>query len=233
MRWWVGLGVAAVMALALVWSAMRARTWQAFGEIVARVETKDRRLAVTFDDGPDGDHVTEILAVLDEAGVRATFFVIGADAERHPDATRALVAAGHEVANHSWSHDRMVFVSPSWIRGELDDTDRVIEAAGAPRPRWFRPPYGKKGLALPWVLARTGRTTVMWDVEPESDPAVAADPDALVRAVRARAQPGSIILLHPWYASREATREALPWLLRGLHEDGWSLVTVSELLGGA
>jgi peptidoglycan/xylan/chitin deacetylase (PgdA/CDA1 family) len=126
----------------------------------------------------------------------------------------------------------MVFVSPAWIHGELDDTDRVIEAAGAPRPRWFRPPYGKKGFVLPWVLAQTGRTTVTWDVEPESDPALADDPDALVRAVRAQVQPGSIVLLHPWYGSRAATRAALPALLDGLREDGWSLVTVSELLGG-
>lgn len=231
-RWWVVGAVVSAVGAWGAWQAARSRTWQAFGELVPRVETAQRRVALTFDDGPDGEHVQELLGALDAAGAKATFFVVGADAERHPDAVRALVAAGHEVANHSWSHERMVFVSPSWIRRELDDTDRVVVDAGAPRPRWFRPPYCKKGLALPWILSQTGRTTVTWDVEPESDPALADSPDALVGAVRAQVRPGSIVLLHPWYDSRGATREALPALLAGLREDGWALVTVSELVDG-
>jgi peptidoglycan/xylan/chitin deacetylase (PgdA/CDA1 family) len=222
--------VAAVViaALAGTFELSKSRTVQLFGEIVPRVETDRKVVALTFDDGPQADTVDAILAGLQ--GSKATFFVCGAEIRDHPQAAARIVAAGHELGNHSWSHLRMVFKSPSFIRGEIEKTDQLIRAAGYKGPIHFRAPYCKKLVGLPWYLARTNRIHVTWDVEPESFPGIDSDAAAIESHVLARVKPGSIILLHPWYHGRERTREALPRIVKGLRERGYELVTVDELL---
>ena len=97
-------------------------------------------------------------------------------------------------------------------------------------PIYLRPPNGKRLLAAPWYLWRHDRTTVMWSLEPDSIGGIADDPDALVAYVRENVAPGDIILLHVMYESREATRKALPRILKALAADGYRFVTVSQLL---
>jgi peptidoglycan-N-acetylglucosamine deacetylase len=212
------------------WQLSRARTFQLFGEIVARVETDRRVVALTFDDGPRTDSVDEILAPLAKHGVKATFFVCGAELEKHGEAAKKLVAAGHELGNHSWSHQRMVFKSPSFIRSEFERTDALIRAAGHRGPIHVRAPYCKKLVALPWYFAEHDRIHVTFDVEPESDPELDADVNLLIAQVISEAEPGSIILLHPWYRGRERSRAAIDLIVTGLKEKGLELVTVNELL---
>ena len=119
----------------------KSRTYQAFGEAISSVHTEDRLVALTFDDGPAPDAVSRLLPVLDEHGVKATFFVTGAEIARHPEAAAALVAAGHELGNHSYSHPRMVFMSQATIASEIERTDELIRAAGQRGDIHFRPPY--------------------------------------------------------------------------------------------
>ena len=226
-----GTALAAV-ALALVGlrALANARTFQLFGRLVPRVETSERRVALTFDDGPTPAVRDSILRVLERRGVRATFFVIGRELAALPDGGRGLVAAGHEVGNHTWSHRRMVFVSPATVRAEVEPTDSVIRLAGHGGPIHFRPPYGYKLAALPWHLRRTGRTTVTWDVEPDSYADVAATPGGIVRHVLERVRPGSIIILHVWYPSRRTSLEAVGPLVDSLRARGYAVGPVRELL---
>ncbi|HYR10339.1 MAG TPA: polysaccharide deacetylase family protein, partial [Longimicrobium sp.] len=130
--------------------------------------------------------------------------------------------------NHTWSHQRMIGRSLSMVRREVEDTDRQIRLAGERGPIHFRAPYSHKFVTLPWYLHRTGRTNISWNVEPDGDPTRPAD--EMVQRVMDEARPGSIILLHPWYPAREATRQALPGIIRGLRARGYELVTVPELL---
>lgn len=220
-------------AAAGLWRVSKSRTWQVAGEIVARVETEERVVALTFDDGPAPEHAEEILRVLRENGVRATFFVMGKDVERHPELARRMVEEGHELGNHSFQHRRMVLKSPAFIRAELERTDSLLRAAGQRGPILFRPPYGSKLVGLPRYLAKTGRTTVTWDVEPDSYEEVAATPEGITRHVLERARPGSIIILHPWYTSRRTSREAIGPVIAGLKARGFRFVTASELLAGS
>ena len=206
----------------------KARGFQLFGTVVARVDTDQPLVALTFDDGPMPGYTEQVLGILAGRGVRATFFVTGREAEEHADELRALIAAGHEIGNHSFSHERMVLVRPAWVEHELARTDAAIRAAGYEAPILFRPPYGKRLVTLPWVLEQQGRITVMWDTEPDGDPNAGAE--RIARAAVDSAEPGSIILLHAMYASRDATRDALPHIIDGLHARGFRLVTVSELL---
>lgn len=223
------IGMVFLVALAVglgLWQLSKSRSVQLFGDMIARVETDVPLVALTFDDGPTGWTET-VLAVLAEREVRASFFVTGREAEANAPALRAIVAAGHEVGNHSWSHRRMVLMAPSTVRDELLRTDAAIRAAGYEGPIHVRPPHGKRLVVLPWVLARQERLTVMWDVAPDRDPAASAA--QIARTVLERVRPGSIILLHPMYESRTATREALPAIIDGLRALGYEFPTVSQL----
>jgi peptidoglycan/xylan/chitin deacetylase (PgdA/CDA1 family) len=224
------LAAAVAVAAAASYWLMDSRTVQLLGDHVARVDTTRKVVALTFDDGPSSDYVNQILADLDRSGVRATFFVIGADAKADPAAMRGLVVARQELGNHSYDHPRLVFVSTHTVAYEVEAADRIIRAAGYTGPIAFRPPYGKKLLSAPYYLWRHGRTTVMWDLEPDSIRGIAGDPRALTRYVLDNVRPGSIIELHPWSTAHAATREALPGIIAGLRARGYALVTVSELL---
>jgi peptidoglycan-N-acetylglucosamine deacetylase len=206
----------------------RSRTYQLFGTIVPRVETERKVVALTFDDGPRADTVDQILAALN--GVKATFFVCGAEMRDQPGVAEKLVAAGHELGNHSWSHERMWLEPPSFIAAEVEKTDAVIRAAGHRGPIHFRAPYCKKLVALPWYLAKHDRVHVTFDVEPESYPEIDRDTGRIVSHVMEHVRPGSIVLLHPWYAGRERTRAAVPLIVAGLRNAGYEFLTVDELL---
>ncbi|RUT31388.1 polysaccharide deacetylase [Arsenicitalea aurantiaca] len=207
-----------------------ARSFQLFGELVARVETDRPVVALTFDDGPTPDYTGPVLDLLAAHGVAATFFLTGREIEENPEEARAIVAAGHEIGNHSYSHPRMIFMSPDAVRAEIEATDAAIKSIGYEGPVHFRPPFGRKLVVLPWHLWRTGRTTIMWDLEPETWPEIAADAGAIAEHVIANATNGSIVILHVMYESRQTSREALPAIIEGLRARGFDFVTVSELL---
>lgn len=226
----VAVVVVALLSLAAIHRLARARTVQSFGRLVARVETSERLVALTFDDGPVAARLDDVLGALRSRGVQATFFVTGGDLEAAPEAGRRLVAEGHQLGNHSYSHARMVFRSQGFIRNEIERTDRLIRIAGERGEILFRPPYCWKLVGLPWFLWRAGRTTVTWDLEPDSYPEVASSPRRIADYVRDRVRPGSIVLLHVWWSSGESSRAAIPMIVDSLREDGYRFVTVRELL---
>jgi peptidoglycan-N-acetylglucosamine deacetylase len=234
-RWiWVAAGAIGVLVGCVfgLRALVEARGFQLFGKLVDRVETTDRRVALTFDDGPVPEVTDTILRVLSARGVHATFFLMGAMVERAPQLAPRLIAAGHELGNHTYSHKRMLLKSPGFIRAEVERTDSLIRAAGYTKPIYFRPPFGDKLVGLPWYLWRTGRTTVMWDIEPDSKVTFTTKPEDLVRHVLDRVQPGSIIILHIWYASRYTSFAAVGPMIDSLQARGYRVGTVGELLAG-
>ncbi|NPV91668.1 MAG: polysaccharide deacetylase family protein [Firmicutes bacterium] len=230
----LGWTLAAILILSVVCfaglKAANSRTFMFFGAPVARVDTSEKVIALTFDDGP-GKKTDQVLEVLKASDVKATFFVIGANLEENPDEGRKLAAAGHQLGNHTYQHKRMVFKSPAYIRDEIERTDQLIRAAGYDGEILFRPPNCKKLLLLPYYLQRNGRQTITWDLEPDSYPEVAASSDRIVEYVKANARPGSIILLHVMSDSRAESLRAVPGIVSALRQDGYRFVTVSELLG--
>ncbi|MFC9763251.1 polysaccharide deacetylase family protein [Rhodococcus jostii] len=221
-----GLLVLTVTAFA-GYRLMNARSYQIFGTLVDRVDTDDKVVALTFDDGPTS-RTPEVQRLLNEAGIRATFYLNGTDLRANPEHGRLIADAGHELGNHTDTHRRMVFVSADTVRDEIERTDEAIRATGYTGPITVRPPYGKKLLRLPHYLAEHDRTTVMWDVEPDS--AATADTAGIVAATLAQTRPGSIILMHVMFPSRQASLDAVPDVVAGLTAEGYRFVTVSELL---
>ena len=224
------LAVSLPLVTSASWQLVRSRDVQFVGRLVDHVDTSDRVVALTFDDGPTPGYSEEILEILQAHGVRATFFVTGAELEAHPELGQRIVSAGHELGNHSHSHQAMVGRSFAFIRDEIEGTDRLIRAAGHEGEITFRPPYSKRLLALPAYLSATGRTTIMFDVEPESYREIAASHDRIVDHVIDQVRPGSIILLHVMYEGRRETMEAVPAIIDELRQRGYRFVTVAQLL---
>jgi peptidoglycan-N-acetylglucosamine deacetylase len=229
----VVIPVAGLLALAGVHQLARARTFQLFGTLVAEARPRERIVALTLDDGPGDTIVDSLIGVLRAHNAHATFFLIGSQLARSPEAGAKLVAAGHELGNHSYSHRHMVLFRPTLVREEVERTDTLLRVAGQRGPIWFRPPYAYKLITLPRYLASTGRTTVMWSIEPDSYEDVAATPAGIVRHVLDRVRPGSIITLHPWYPSRRTSRAAIGPLVDSLHARGYRVETVGKLLGAS
>jgi peptidoglycan/xylan/chitin deacetylase (PgdA/CDA1 family) len=222
--------VAVALALGGVRALARSRTFQLFGRLVPRVETSEKAVALTFDDGPTAEHVGEILSVLEAEAAHATFFVNGANLAEDPEPARRLVAGGHELGNHTFSHARMILKAQATYATEVTRTDDLIRRAGHQGEIFFRAPFTWKLVGLPFFLARTGRTTITFDVEPESYPETARSATAIEAHVLGRVRPGSIVLLHVWYSGNGPSRAALPGILSGLRSEGYRLLTLSELL---
>lgn len=232
MKWVISaVSVLVLTAVVVLWNVSSSRTFQFFGELVDRVETNEKVVALTFDDGPDPAGAQQVLDTLDEEQIKATFFLMGKDLASHPELGKAIAEAGHEIGNHTYNHKRMVGVLPSTVTREVEDTDAEIRKTGYSGEIHFRPPNGKKLFALPHYLSDHNRKTIMWDVEPDSEGTPTAQ--QIETDVLNQAKPGSIILLHPMYQSRDQTRQALKPIIQKLKERGFRFVTVSALLNQA
>lgn len=216
--WYGGLGL------------MNSRSFQFFCPLVQRVNTDQKVVALTFDDGPAPGTTEKLLQTLAEARVKATFFLIGDQIEKYPALAHMIVAAGHEVGNHSYSHQRMIFKPYSFYQDEIERTDRLIRQAGYQGDIYFRPPFGKKLIGLPQYLCEHQRKTIMWDVEPDSESDVAASTEKLADYTISHAQPGSIVILHTMYESRATSLDAVGSIIKGLQARGYSFKTMAELL---
>ncbi|APE37492.1 polysaccharide deacetylase [Nocardia mangyaensis] len=228
-RQWLAGGVVGIVVMLAVttglYALMNSRTYQLAGRLVDRVETNEKLVALTFDDGPT-ERTPEVLRMLADLDVPATFYLVGDDLAEHPEYGAAIAAAGHEIGNHTYSHPRMVLVSGDTVRSEVERTDSEIRRTGYQGAITFRPPYGKKLWALPKYLADHDRTTVTWDVEPDSQGGVTRE--QIVTDTLANTRPGSIILLHVMYGQESAA--AVPGIVTGLRAKGYTFTTFADLV---
>ncbi len=201
-----------------------------------------KRIALTFDDGPDGDWTPKILDVLEANRVPATFFVVGENALEHPALLNRIIASGGEIGNHSYTHPNMANSSPGATRLELNATQRLVEAYTGRAMTLFRAPYfgdaepTTTDELLPALTAQqAGYTVVGLHVDPNDWQRPGAD--AIVRQVLDqvhRATPentGNIVLLHDGGGDRSETVEALPRIIAALRAEGYHFVTASQLVG--
>jgi len=207
------------------------------GWILERKGGKPRgRVAFTLDDGPDPVWTPRILDALAKRGVHAAFFVLGENAQSHPELVRREFAEGHMVGNHSFTHPELARVSPLRMEVELNVTEKLLELITGRHPRLFRPPYHSDAALdetpTAQVIAHAstmGYLTLGQDIDPEDFSL--RDPAEIARRVLAKAREGSVILLHDGGGDRRATVEALPLILDGLAERGIQVVAPEEAVG--
>ncbi|MFC0522084.1 polysaccharide deacetylase family protein [Pontibacillus salicampi] len=209
---------------------MNARTVQVAGKLVTEVETKEKVVALTFNGGPS-KQTEQLLETLADEDVKATFFLNGSTIVKHSDQLDPLVKSPHQLGNQGYSYERMVLKSPVWIKEQIEKTDQLIREAGYEDTIPFRPPYGKKLLVLPLYLQFQQRETIMWSIEPQIYAKIEAEPESIVEHVTTNTRPGAIISLDVLYEDDvEYSMEAVKGIVEALKQDGYSFVTVSELL---
>ncbi len=179
-------------------------------------------VALTFDDGPV-PNTRAVLTALEAVNGRATFFMTGHMAAAHPLIASQVTAAGHEVANHGWSHTNFTELTPEQLADEITRTADAVESASGVRPRLVRPPYGA---TTEQINRQVGGPMIMWDVD-SRDWATRNAAETHAQVIE-QVQPGSIVLLHDLHAS---TAQAVPAIVADLLAEGYHLVTVSEIIG--
>jgi peptidoglycan/xylan/chitin deacetylase (PgdA/CDA1 family) len=189
-------GVSAAMA-ALAYAVPSVTAMAPVRRYTPRLAGRGRsdHVALTFDDGPDARGTPEILDILKELDVAATFFVLGEQVAANPVVARRLVAEGHEIGLHGWHHRNSLFVSPRGLRASLVRALDEITATTGVRPRFYRPPYGIASAATFWVGRSLGLTPVLWDAWGR-DWRANATTDDVVRDVLRDVRGGSTVLLH-------------------------------------
>lgn len=199
------------------------------GHFLSHLQATGRRVALSFDDGPAPAYADSLLAELASRHIHATFFVVGEEVEWHLDVLAKLLAAGHDIENHTWSHPQLDTVSAAGITRELARCDSLLDSLGVQHERIMRPPYGVIDGALRAVLRRTHRAAILWDVDPDDDPYPVQSIHDEVTTLLKQVHPGAIVLLHPWYDENVVTRAALPAMLDSLSLRGYRVGTIREL----
>lgn len=230
----LALGAAVLLAGTLALQALWVR-FDLTGRSLRRGPPGARAVALTFDDGPSDD-TPAVLDALDRAGVRATFFVLGEAALRHPELVREIARRGHLVGQHGHSHLKLLAVGPGTVASELDRCAAAIRAAGVEPAPLFRAPHGFRGPFLGPALRARGLALVGWTRGVFDT----ARPGAEVIASRAcrGMRPGEILLLHDGCGSpgvdprREQTAAAVPEIVRRWRVAGYTFVTVDAFSSG-
>jgi len=189
-------------------------------------QTARRVIALTFDDGPHPDLTPRLLDILRQNGVRATFFVVGRNVKAYPEIARRIVAEGHEIANHSWSHPPLNKLGAAGLRHEIEETNAVIESVTGRRPANMRPPYGALNPHVREYLTKgQNMNIILWSVDPLDWKRPGAQ--VVARRLVEGATPGGILLAHDIHPG---TVEAMPDVIAQLKARGYGFATVGQLL---
>jgi len=231
MEGWLGVSSGVVGAAAFLGYAVRGRSSSFFGASVYRGDQTNPSVALTFDDGPS-ESTPKLLDILARHNVPATFFMCGRNVQRCSTIATAVLAAGHEIGNHTDSHPRFDFKSPSFIYREIAAAQETIEKSTGARPKWFRAPYGVRWFGVDLAQKRLGLTGVMWTV-------IGGDwrlPASRVsERILGRTSNGAILCLHDGRDVQPSpdigeTLEAVEYTIPRLKDRGLRFLTVSELL---
>ncbi|MED0758865.1 polysaccharide deacetylase family protein [Aneurinibacillus thermoaerophilus] len=204
--------------------------WESTGKVVWEVNTKEKVIALTFDDGPDPLYTPQIIQLLNKYQAKATFFVVGQKAKNNPAIIKELKQNGHEIGNHTYFHPSLYRISFARLKKEIEDTDSIIYAITGVSPTFFRPPGGVYNEKVVEAAKQGNHLLVMWswtqDTKDWKNPGI----QKIVDKVCKNAKPGNIVLFHDAGGNRTQTVQALDIILNKLSKEGYTFVTVSQLL---
>lgn len=193
-----------------------------------RKANDNMEIALTFDDGPHPYYTPIILKILEEYGIKATFFMIGENVTYYPAAAEAVLKAGHEIGNHTNHHKGMKSLTDHEIRKEISDCEDVIYSLADYRPTLIRPPEGAMNDQVRRVVGALNYRIILWDVDTHDW--AHTPPAEITHHVLKEIDAGDIILMHDFIGHNSPTPEALRMLIPALLERGYKFVTVGELL---
>ncbi|GBF34200.1 polysaccharide deacetylase [Desulfocucumis palustris] len=205
-------------------SLYNSRTQPVMGQPVYHGDSRYKEIALTFNVFWGEEYIPGLLDILKENNVKSTFFMGGTWVKKFPDLTKKIHLQGHEIGSHGYSHPHPDSLSKSANIKEIEKAEGVIYEAIGVRTDLFAPPYGERGPAVLQAAQEAGYTTILWSVD--TIDWQRPDPGTIVARVVQKAESGSIVLMHP----TEPTVKALPEIIKGLREEGYSFVTVSGML---
>jgi peptidoglycan-N-acetylglucosamine deacetylase len=183
-------------------------------------------IAMTFDDGPSAENTPRLLEMLKQRNIKATFFLIGQNVASNPDIVRRILAEGHEVGNHSWTHPQLSKLSDDRVTAEITKTQDAIKDASGFTPTLLRPPYGAiTTRQREWIENKFGLNIILWSVDPFDWKRPGAS--VITQRILTQVRPGAIVLSHDIH---KQTIDAMPATLDGLIGKGYKFVTVSQLI---
>jgi len=186
--------------------------------------------ALTFDDGPESELTPQILDILDEYNVKATFFVVGQNAARNTDVLKDIHARGHEIGNHSWSHKYLPKISKKSKENEILKTEELLIDVFGEHVPIFRPPYGAVKTQDKQLIDSLGYKIVNWSVDTRDWAGTSGE--QMMKYVKQQLKPGGIILMHNSGNAKTVknTVDTLPIMIDWIIEQGYEFVTVTEIL---
>ena len=223
-----GLGILVVLLLLSYYSFTTFAEIPHNGSVYCRNSSHMKQIALTFDDGPHPRYTKEILSILEEYGIVATFFVIGVNAELYPEPLMNIAQSGCEIGNHTYSHARLAKLSANQIRNEIEQCRRVVEERIGIRPVLFRPPQGATSECVKVVSREMECDVILWSIDTldwELRP-----PEQISKTVLEQIKGGDIILMHDYVSGGNSTCEALRIIIPEILARGYEFVTVSQLI---
>ena len=192
----------------------------------AQVRVDQPYIAMTFDDGPSAENTPRLLEILKQRNIKATFFLIGQNAAANPDIVRRILAEGHEVGNHSWTHPQLSRLSDDRVTAEITKTQDAVKDVSGYIPTLLRPPYGAiTSRQREWIANQFGLNIILWSVDPFDWKRPGAS--VITQRILSQVRPGSIVLSHDIH---KQTVDAMPATLDALIAKGYKFVTVSQLI---
>lgn len=209
------------------WSRNRSKT------VLREGLPQEKVIALTFDDGPNPRYTPELLDILKEYEVPATFFVLGKQAKLYPDIIKRMDQEGHEIGCHSYSHCHAWLMHPITTIGDMKNTYELLTEVLDKPPKWYRPPWGTFNLVSMYAAKRFKLNIAYWSIEAQ-DWAKNTTVEHIYNTVIKSTKPGSIIVLHDNQGAPGAparTLAALPTIIQTLHEQGYKFVTLGQMKG--
>lgn len=210
------------------------KAYEKTGNVIWDVNTKEKIVAITFDDGPHPVFTPQILDILAKYNAKATFFVAGNKVKRFPAILKRQAKEGHEIANHTYNHIYNKNITAAKLTSELKQTDEVIKQITGYKPTLYRPVGGLHNDLIINTAIQNGKLVILWSWH--QDPQDWRSPAAskISRHITKGVKPGNIILLHDWngseFSQTSQTVEALESIMSHLKNKGYKCVTVSEML---
>ncbi|HTZ98338.1 MAG TPA: polysaccharide deacetylase family protein [Terriglobales bacterium] len=225
-------GLAGVTAVSAGYQTM-APTGQWYGRTFTGLPPSSKKLALTYDDGPNTPHTLHLLEVLAKHNVRATFFLIGQNVQKRPDIARDIAKAGHALGNHTFTHPNLIFASAEQTETQLQQCQQAISDATGETPRLFRPPFGGRKPGTLQIARSLGLEPVMWNItgwDWKGKPS-----NYIEKKIGKQVRGGDVILLHDgshavFGADRSQTVIATDRLISRYRAEGFEFLTIPQMM---
>ena len=202
-----------------------------YAQVIKHGSKEEKVIALTFDDGPHPEFTPQILDILEEYNVKATFFVLGQHGEMYPDILKRQINEGHEIGNHTYTHINIKKTPAEKIKEEFYRTQEVIHSSTEIKPKVFRPPYGIYDNTVVNIANKNNCSIVLWSPHQDSKDWSHPDVEKIIDTTISKVENGDIILFHDYvYYDTNNTIEALEYIIPELKNRGYEFVTMSELI---